>query len=333
MKYSIIIPVRNGGDYFRQCIQSVLAQRFGDFNLLILDNSSRDGGLDWLQSLGDKRVRIFPSQSDLDITENWGRIRTLEKNEFMMIIGHDDLLDENYLGVINELIKAHPNATVYQTHFRYIDANNALIRKCLPMAEVQQPTDVVHNFLCSKMDIMGTGFMVRSADYDSVGGIQPYPNLLFADMELWIELARKGYLAVSDKECFSYRVHPAAMTATSTDLKVYEAFKQFVTYLEDLKGRAPDLGPVIAHDCEVLLSHYCQGITHRILRTPRTKRLTPSVSEVVDEFRDFGLRLKGDQSFDPLRSGKVRMGKFIDNNILLHFLFLFFKRVYRKPVF
>jgi hypothetical protein len=39
----------------------------------------------------------------------------------MTILGHDDVLYPDYLSVIDDLIKKHPEASLYQTHFNFID--------------------------------------------------------------------------------------------------------------------------------------------------------------------------------------------------------------------
>jgi hypothetical protein len=333
MKYSIILPVRNGGELIKECVHSILHQSFPDFDLLILENESTDNTVAWLNTLTDPRIKIFPSHQSLSIEMNWARAISVPKNEFMTIIGHDDMLDENYLQAMDELIRRHPAASLYQAHFRYIDKYGKEVKKCVPMKEVQQPGEVLHNFITSRMDIMGTGFMMRSRDYDAVGGIPAYANLLFADMELFIELARRSCLAVSATECFSYRTHPGATTSVSTDVKVLQAFDQFVKYLEKLKAQDPQLAGVIEKDADHLLQQYCQGITHKVLRTPRAKRQTPSVAAIIDQFREYGKRLKGDSSFEPLDSKKIRMGKIIDGNGLLHSMFLLFKKIYSKPIY
>jgi len=56
------------------------------------------------------------------------------------------------------------------------------------MDERQLPEEFLAFFLAGNIDNMGTGYMMRSADYDAAGGIPLYPNLLFADFELWIQL-------------------------------------------------------------------------------------------------------------------------------------------------
>lgn len=333
-KYSIILPVRNGIPYVKECIASIFNQTHKDYNIVILDNASTDGTSEWLQSLNDHRIAIYPSSSSLSIEENWGRIKTVPRSDFMTMIGHDDVLDSNYLETIDKLVQKHPDASLYQTHFRYIDSKGAELKKCMPMREKQLPHDVLINFLGSKMDIMGTGFMMRSRDYDQVGGMPSYPNLLFADMELWIELSRKGYLAVAQEECFSYRLHPGATTSTSAVAKALTAFDRFVNYLEKVKKEDDALGATISSESHNILQQYCQGITHKVLRIPKNKRDTPSVAMIIDQFREYGKRLIGDKGFfEPLNSSKIRMGKMIDNNPVFHSLFLLFKKVYNKPVF
>lgn len=62
-KFSIILPVRNGGNYVKECAHSILSQTLDDFNLIVLDNCSTDGTLEWMQSLNDNRIIIYPSEN------------------------------------------------------------------------------------------------------------------------------------------------------------------------------------------------------------------------------------------------------------------------------
>lgn len=72
---------------------------------------------------------MFPSGKDSSIEENWNRIVTVPKNEFITLIGHDDLLHPDYLDTMDGLIQQHPSASfLYQTHFNYIDSSGQLVR-------------------------------------------------------------------------------------------------------------------------------------------------------------------------------------------------------------
>lgn len=121
MKFSIILPVYNGGGYVKECVKSILSQSVTDFNLHVLDSSSTDGSLEWIRSLNDPRIVFYPAEKKLTIEENWNRITGIPKNEFMTVIGHDDLFHPDYLQKMDELIGKHPKATLYQAHYNYIN--------------------------------------------------------------------------------------------------------------------------------------------------------------------------------------------------------------------
>lgn len=226
-RYSIILPVHNGGEYVKECVHSILSQTLNNFNLHILDNCSTDGTLQWAQSLTDDRIKIYSAQNSLTIEESWERILHLPKNEFITLIGHDDILSENYLEVMDELISRYPDASLYQAHFNYIDSKGKIIRACTPMKDRENAEEFLTSLLTNNFDIMGTGFMMRAADYDMLGGIPAYPNLLFADFELFVNLARINYKATSLQNCFSFRLHQST-TSVSPDIKIQQAFERFI---------------------------------------------------------------------------------------------------------
>jgi len=331
VKYSIILPVRNGGAYLKDCINSILNQTLPDFKLQVLDNCSTDGTREWIESLRDDRIAIYPAEKPLTIEQNWSRITSIPKNEFITLIGHDDILFSNYLKVMDDLIARHPKATLYQAHFSYIDSRGALIRNCKPMDEVQSATEFLSFFLANQIDTMGTGFMMRSRDYDACGGIPPrYPNLLFADFEIFINLSRLGYKATASEPAFSFRLHQST-TTTSSDLKFHESFGVFIDYLYSLKT-VPSFNTAIERYALDFLSLYCKGLSHRLLRTPINKRHGKSVTYFISLIKSYADKLVPGNNFDPEKQFSVKMAKQIDNNPVSRALFLLFKKIRRKPV-
>src|SRR4249920_52390 len=109
MKFSVFLPVQNGGNYLRQCVISILEQTYPDFQLTVLDNASSDGSAEWISSLKEPRVMLVSSETPLSIQDSWARILRSPKGEFMIMIGHDDLLDKDYLETIRSLIARHPD--------------------------------------------------------------------------------------------------------------------------------------------------------------------------------------------------------------------------------
>ncbi|MGZ3847214.1 MAG: glycosyltransferase [Flavisolibacter sp.] len=330
-KYSIILPVRNGGEYLKQCVQSILSQTYEDFNLHILDNCSNDGSREWIDSLNDGRVIVITSDNDLSIEESWGRIKSIRKNEFITLIGHDDLLYPDYLKTMDDLIGRYPEASLYQTHFNLINRGGLEIRKCKPMPEKETAADFLASVFQNQVDLFGTGYMMRSKDYDRLGGIPAYPNLLFADFELWTELTRRQYKVTSPKECFSYRIHQST-TKVSPDVKMQEAFAMFISYLKKLEEEDLQLRDVIRKNVVQFLYQYSKGLSHRLMRTPLGKRNGLSVKKFVRNCKDYADLLVPDNEFNPTSVASIKVALVIDSNTVTRNLFLWFKKLYPKPV-
>ncbi len=332
MKYSIILPVRNGGHYVKECVASILAQTYTNFNFIILDNCSSDGTFQWLQSIGDNRVKIIPSDKSLTIEENWGRIKDVEKNEFITLIGHDDIFYPDFLAVIDQLVNLNPQASLYHTHFNFIDAKGSIMRACKPMNQQMDGYKFLKIFLRNSIDSMGTGYIMRSKDYDELQGIPvKYPNLLFADFELWLKLTFKSYEVIAPEKCFAFRIHQST-TGTSQDKKLHKALEVFVDFLSALKEKDVQVKKIIDEFGAQFLLFYCKGFSHRLLRTPLKKREGLTVQDFIGQTKKLALKLGIQDRYKPGQLLSVRLAGNIDSNIALRKLFLIFKSIYPKPV-
>jgi glycosyltransferase involved in cell wall biosynthesis len=326
-KYSIILPVRNGGKYVKECVDSILTQSLTDLNLHVLDNCSTDGTAEWIESLNDKRVVVYRSERPLTIEENWGRIKDIPKNEFMTMIGHDDLLYPHYLQEMDALIARHPQATLYQTHFSYINETGALVRLCLPMDEVQYGHEFLAFQFTELLESTGTGYMMRSRDFDAFGGMPvDYPNLLFADYSLWVNLASKGYKATSFRECFSYRLHQS--TSKVTNGMVYQqAFSRYVQFLKETMQRDARIKEVVTRYGREFLLYFCESLSHRILKTPMANR-SLSVKDFVAKCETFAADLIPGQVFKPRDIFRIRIAIQLDQSAWGRGIF----KIYKKTI-
>lgn len=330
-KFSVVIPVRNGGDYLKEAIQSVLAQTYTAFDILIIESGSTDDSVEYVQSIKDERIKLFAKKESLGIEANWTRILQTPRNEFMTILGQDDILHPNYLEALNTLINNNPLASLYQTHFEYIDAKGNEIRTCQKMNERLEMADFLKSILENTIDVKASGFMMRTKDYDAIGGIPNYPNLLFADFELFLELTKKGSLAVLPESCFSFRLHQST-TTVSADEKFQKAFGQFVGYLEKLGKKNELYKKIIAEHGEHFVLFFCKGLAHRLIRTSKKIRTNITVEGLINNCKQYGKQLFPCKDFNPEKLASIKLAKWIDKYAIPRFLFLQYKRIYSKPV-
>lgn len=325
MRFSIILPVRNGGEYIKECVASILAQTYADFNLLVLDNDSTDGTLPWLHTISDKRLQIYPSSFSLSIEENWKRIKDVPRNEFMTMIGHDDILLPGYLQEMSMLIKKHPNAGLYQSHFDYIDEKGKFVRDCQPMAEEQGADEFLSCQFQRKIDSTGTGYMIRSLVFDKLGGMPShYPNLIFADFQLWVSAMLTAYKATSPKKCFSYRLHQS-LSRTTNGTGYQEAFITYIEFLTGLRKEHPAIASAIDRHGKEFLLYYCESISHRLLKTPVEQRRS-RVLDFIVECESLAADFIPQQSFKPLDVFRIRLAKELDQHSLTRKAFQLLKK-------
>ena len=305
-KYSIFLPVRNGGTHLSLCVSSILAQSYPGFELIILENQSTDGTAEWLQALDKRepRVSVIAAESAMSMEENWQRILKIEKNEYMTIIGHDDLYDENFLEEIDKTIQEQPGASLYLTHFRLVDNEGKFMRYCNPIPRQES----VAEFLAARMtrirDSFGTGYVMRSALYEQVGGIPAYPNLLYADDTLWISLMRSAHTAVSPRSCFSYRYHSKSVSGNANQDALFAGLKKHLEFLRRLVDSDPDIARVMDHYGRPYISRACQNYYYFLIKSaplgrPVDRRKLLEINSMMSEFCD--------QTIKDTRASKLQM--------------------------
>ncbi|MDF1683516.1 MAG: glycosyltransferase [Legionellaceae bacterium] len=320
-QFSIILPVRNGGEHIKLCMASILGQTYHDFELLVLENCSTDGTAEWLQSIEDKRVKIFPAESPLSLEDNWSRISLLETKEFLTIIGHDDLYDAHYLEVMSALIKNHPLATLYQAHFRFIDAEGHFLRYCRPMCEVQAMHEFVAKQMTFTIDGSGSGFMFRKRDFQEVGGFPDYHRLIFGDWQLWVKLAEKKYIATAMDVSFSFREHQSA--SATCDRVVYQ--KYFFSYCKFLVSRGKRCIK-LQHIIENYAPYFLLKVLHAaILDELNAKSMftQPSLKNTIDKFSILADEMGVRKQFSPLSGWRIKFITLFDSNVLMRMIYGF----------
>jgi glycosyltransferase involved in cell wall biosynthesis len=93
-KISICIPAYNGEAFLKECLDSVLAQTYSDFEVLIVDDGSTDSTLDMAReySRSDKRFRLYHNETNLGLVRNWNKCLALSRGEWIKFVFQDDFL-------------------------------------------------------------------------------------------------------------------------------------------------------------------------------------------------------------------------------------------------
>ena len=123
--FSIIIPVYNVAPYLRECLDSVLAQTFTDWEAICVDDGSTDGSGAILDEYAakDERFRlIHQKNAGVSVARNAGLDVAI--GEFVAFVDADDLVGNDWLSSLRVAIAEHPSVDWVRTCFSYIDEKN-----------------------------------------------------------------------------------------------------------------------------------------------------------------------------------------------------------------
>jgi glycosyltransferase involved in cell wall biosynthesis len=104
--FSIIIPTYNRANFIAATLRSVLEQEYSSFEVLVVDDGSRDNTANIMQHyLGDSRVQYLPKENgERGVARNYGLARA--RGEYVLFLDSDDLLHPNHLCTLRAAITA-----------------------------------------------------------------------------------------------------------------------------------------------------------------------------------------------------------------------------------
>lgn len=129
-KVSIGIPVFNGTDYLAEALDSILAQTYTNFEIVISDNGSTDGTPELCQAYAARDARIHFHRHDVNrgATWNYNRVFELAQGQYFRWHGHDDIIAPTYLERCVAVLEAEPDVVVAYPKSVIIDGDSKIIR-------------------------------------------------------------------------------------------------------------------------------------------------------------------------------------------------------------
>jgi glycosyltransferase involved in cell wall biosynthesis len=122
-RVSVVLPVLNGERYLRASVDSVLAQTFRDFELLIIDDGSTDSSRAIAESYDDPRVRILINEQNLGLPKSFNVGLRAARGSLIARHDADDIALPTRFEKQVAWLDAHPEVVLLGTQARTIDAN------------------------------------------------------------------------------------------------------------------------------------------------------------------------------------------------------------------
>ena len=163
---SVIVPVFNAETTLPDTVDSIRRQSFQNFELIVIDDGSTDGTLEWLRSVRDDRLRVFSyPNGGLAVARNRGIERA--RGEFISFIDSDDLWTPEKLALQLEALHQQPEAALAYSWTAFVDQHgDFLFVKEASCCEGDVYAELLrHCFVAN-----GSNILVRTSCALAVGG-------------------------------------------------------------------------------------------------------------------------------------------------------------------
>ncbi len=129
-RLSIGLPVYNGEKFIKEAIDSILAQTFEDFELIISDNASIDNTEEICRAYTtqDQRIRYYRNEKNIGCACNFNRVFELSSGEYFKWVAHDDLHAPDFISKCIEVLDQNPEVILCHSQVYFIDENGKFLQ-------------------------------------------------------------------------------------------------------------------------------------------------------------------------------------------------------------
>lgn len=202
-RVSVVIPVYDLGAYLPQAVESVAAQTYRDYEIVIIDDGSTDPAtrevVDRYARSGTTRVLRTPNQG---LAQARNHAITHARGAYVLPVDADDLVDPEFLARTVPVLDAEPRAGFVYTSVKVFGEHEAE----WPAEPFDLPRLLTHNIVG-----LATALLRRQA-WQEAGGYDPAMQYGFEDWDLFIRMAAAGWQGVPVPDVLTlYRRRPGSM--------------------------------------------------------------------------------------------------------------------------
>ncbi|MDF7807329.1 glycosyltransferase [Pontiellaceae bacterium B12219] len=230
-KVSITIPLYNCESHIRETIDSVLAQTFSDFELIIIDDQSTDHSYHIAKSYDDPRIRVIKNIKRQGFFGNWNACLEFMTGTYCKLLPHDDTLETTCLEKQVQILDEFPEVVLVHNARKIIDPNGRVLtlRRLKESSGIKDSNSSLREIVRSGTNPIGepASVMFRRKTKEQIG---PFSNedMYSIDIDYWSRLLAKGKKYYIDEILSSFRVWPdsASVKLFGSQSKSMRAFFQ-----------------------------------------------------------------------------------------------------------
>ena len=226
---SIGLPVFNGDAYLKLALDSLVAQTYRNFEIVVSDNGSTDGTGEICKAYSDKHelIRSYRYEENRGIAWNRNNSFHLSKGEYFMWFSHDDVLHEEYLEKCMAEIQVRQNTCIVYSKIRVIDADGETIPFNEDLADLNTDNVVSRFKVCLSSQPYNQSVIYGLMRRSDMASTRLHGDYLAADRCLVAQLSLKGKMYQIPEYLFYRRKHADNFPGGIEAMAVYQPGVEF----------------------------------------------------------------------------------------------------------
>lgn len=236
MRFSVIIPLYNKAPYIRKALESVFAQTYTDFELIIVDDGSTDDSASIVQQFIDERLKVKVEETSGAVTSTYNlspityklSVRLITQSnagvsaarnsgvaassgDYIAFLDADDWWEPTYLERMAQLIADYPEAGLYACNYVYYKPGKTHVALNIPAGYINYPKAYYES---NAMPVWTGATIILKRVFEEMGGF-PVGIKLGEDFLLWAKTAMHYPVAFYEEPLAWYNNDvPATLRAT-----------------------------------------------------------------------------------------------------------------------
>lgn len=248
-RVSIGLPVYNGEKFLRDALDSILAQHFEDFELIICDNASTDNTQKICQTYAqmDQRIRYYRNNKNVGAAKNFNAAFKLSKGHYFKWAAHDDICDREFISKCVQVLDQDQSVVLCHSRTKLIDEKGHFIKKDYNKLNIHsyKPQHRYHDLVLLRHSCFHVFGLIRSEALRKTSLIGTYTS---SDRVLLVELSLHGrffeipeYLflrrnhSLQSVQAYDYRSRIVWFDPTKIDKYVFPIWRIFFEYIKVIK--------------------------------------------------------------------------------------------------
>ena len=204
-KVSIVLPSYNGSVYIKKSIESVVAQEYTDWELIIVDDCSTDETLQIAHTYAEKdaRIKVHHNETNQKLPESLNIGFRQATGEYFTWTSDDNWYMENAIGTMVGYLDIHPETGLCYADYYTVNDEDSITGE----SRMSEPKHIITE------NVVGACFLYRR-DVAQAAGEYDKSLFLAEDYDYWMRVSRQTKFAHISELLYYYRQHDNSLTQT-----------------------------------------------------------------------------------------------------------------------